>query len=114
MSWQERLAEYRKLNDDNDEVMSLSTNERILVAGAMFAENRHQIIESLPKDLSEREFKRQLYYRTYGEHLPDDFLRTKIRLFAGKSNFVATCVVRFVSIKRYSFSVYGFFDPRGI
>jgi hypothetical protein len=75
MSWQEILTEARKLNDDYDEIMSLSSNERILVACAMFSEHRHQIIESLPKDLSEREFKRQLYYRIYGEHLPDDFFK---------------------------------------
>jgi hypothetical protein len=73
MSWQEILSEYRKLKDDNDEVMTLSLGERKLVASAMFAENRHNIIQSLPKNLSEQEFKKQLYYRTYGEHLPEDF-----------------------------------------
>jgi len=41
---------------------------------AMFAENRHQIIESLRKDLPEREFKVQFYYRIYGEPLPPIFL----------------------------------------
>ncbi len=73
MSWQEILTEYRKLNENNDDVMSLLQSERMLVCFAMFSEHRHNIIESLPKDLSEREFKSQLYFRTYGEHLPEDF-----------------------------------------
>lgn len=77
MSWQETLAEYRKLNDDNDEIMTLSSGERIRIACAMFAENRHNIIQSFPKNLSEQEFKKQLYYRTYGEHLPEDFFDRK-------------------------------------
>lgn len=75
MSWQEILTEYRKLNDNNDDVISLSQSERMLVCFALFSEHRHNIIESLPKDLSEREFKRQLYFRTYGENLPDDFFK---------------------------------------
>ena len=73
MSRQDIFAEYRKLNEDNDEIMSLSTGERMLIASSMFAGNRHNIIQSLPKNLSEQEFKKQLYYRTYGEHLPEDF-----------------------------------------
>ena len=75
MSWQEVLVESRKLNDDHDEIMSLSVAERVLIACAMFSEHRHQIIESLPKDLTEREFKEQLYFRTYGEHLPEGFFK---------------------------------------
>jgi hypothetical protein len=73
MSWREVLVESRKLNDDYDEIMSLPVGERVLISCAMFSEFRHQIIESLPKDLSEKEFKKQLYFRTYGEHLPEDF-----------------------------------------
>lgn len=73
MSWQEILTEYRKLN--NEAVRSLSQNEGILISCALFSENRHNIIESLPKNLSEKEFKRQLYFRTYGEHLPEDFFK---------------------------------------
>jgi hypothetical protein len=75
MSWQEILEESRKLENDNDEIMSLSCNERVSIAGAMSAEHRHNIIESLPKDLSKKEFKKQLYFRTYGEYLPDDFFQ---------------------------------------
>ncbi len=73
MSWQQILTEYRKLNENNDDVMSLLQSERILVCSAMFSEHRHNIIESLPKDISEQEFKRQFYFRTYGETLPEDF-----------------------------------------
>ena len=75
ISWREVLAEYGKLNDNYDDIMSLSTQERARIMFAMFSERRHQIIESLPKDLSEKEFKKQLYYRTYGEHLPEDFFK---------------------------------------
>jgi hypothetical protein len=55
--------------------MSLSVGERFLIQSAMFSENRHNIIQSLPKNLSEKEFKKQLYFRTYGEHLPEDFFK---------------------------------------
>lgn len=75
MSWQERLVEYRKLNDNNDEIMSLSVGERALIQSAMFSEKRQKIIASLPPNFSEKEFKKQLYFRTYGEHLPEDFFR---------------------------------------
>lgn len=51
----------------------LSPNRRIELACEMFQTAREIIIASLPKNLSEEEFKRRLYFRTYGEHLPDDF-----------------------------------------
>ena len=57
--------------------MTLSSGERIRIACSMFAENRHNIIQSLPKNLSGQEFKKQLYFRTYGEHLPEDFFDRK-------------------------------------
>lgn len=79
MNWRMVLREYRKLNDDNDEVMSLSASERASIMFAMFAENRYTIIKTLPKDLSEREFKEQVYFRTYGEHLPDDFFKDEVK-----------------------------------
>jgi len=47
--------------------------ERARFASAMFAAARDAIIASLPKDLSPSDFKRQLYERTYGEPLPEDF-----------------------------------------
>jgi hypothetical protein len=72
MSWQERLTEYRKLSTF-EEIMSLSSSERVLVSCAMFSAYRAEIIASLPKDLSPSDFKRQLYVRTYGEPLPEDF-----------------------------------------
>ena len=72
MSWQECLTEYRKLTTE-DEIMSLDSAERVLISMAMFSEHRAEIIASLPKDLSAREFKRQLYERTYGEPLPAGF-----------------------------------------
>lgn len=53
--------------------MRRTPQERARFASAMFAACRDVIIASLPKDLSEREFKEQLYLRTYGEPLPADF-----------------------------------------
>lgn len=61
----------------NDLWMKRTPQERARFASAMFAAARNVIIASLPKDLSEREFKKQLYYRTYGEHLPDDFFKNE-------------------------------------
>lgn len=55
--------------------MKRTPQERARFASAMFAAARNVIIKSLPKDLSEREFKKQLYRRTYGEHLPEDFFK---------------------------------------
>ena len=75
MTWQEILVEAGKIEGDFKAQRSLSTNERILISCALFAENRQKIIASLPKNLSEREFKEQLYFRTYGEHLPEDFFK---------------------------------------
>jgi hypothetical protein len=59
----------------NDLWMKRTPQERARFASAMFAASRDTIIASLPKNLSEKEFKRQLYYRTYGESLPDDFFK---------------------------------------
>ena len=78
MTWQDSLFEFRKLDDDNDRVMSLSANERAKIMFSLFAEFRSQMIDSLPADLSEREFKDQIYFRTYGEHLPDDFFKNEV------------------------------------
>lgn len=76
MSWQEILGESKKVEGDFNAVSSLTNNERILIVCALYEENRQNIITSLPKNLSEKEFKKQLYYRTYGEHLPKDFSKT--------------------------------------
>lgn len=66
-------AEIEKLQFEM--MMKLGADKRIEMACEMFAAARGLIIESLPKDLSDREFKKQLYYRTYGERLPADFFK---------------------------------------
>lgn len=66
----------REIEEMQNELwMKRTPQERARFASAMFAAARNAIIASLPKDLSEREFKRQLYYRTYGEHLPAYFFK---------------------------------------
>jgi hypothetical protein len=66
----------REIEEMQNELwMKRTPQERARFASAMFAAARNVIIESLPKDLSEREFKKQLYRRTYGEHLPEDFFK---------------------------------------
>jgi len=59
----------------NELWMKRSVEERAKFMFGMFATARKAVIASLPENLSEREFKRQLYFRTYGEHLPEDFFR---------------------------------------
>ena len=59
----------------NELWMRGTTQERAEFMFGMFASARQVIIASLPKDLSEKEFKKQLFYRSYGEHLPDDFFK---------------------------------------
>ena len=61
----------------NELWMKRSIQERAKFMFGMFATARRAIIASLPKNLSEQEFKKQLYYRTYGEHLPEDFFDRK-------------------------------------
>lgn len=53
--------------------MKRTPQERAQFASAMFAAAREAIISLLPKNLSAREFKKQLYKRTYGEPLPEEF-----------------------------------------
>ena len=66
----------REIEEMQNELwMKRTPQERARFASAMFAAARNAIIESLPKDLSEREFKKLLYRRTYGEHLPEDFFK---------------------------------------
>lgn len=59
----------------NELWMKRTIGERAKFMFGMFATARRVIIASLPKNLSEKEFKKQLYFRTYGEHLPDDFFK---------------------------------------
>ena len=54
-------------------MLKKTPNERIALACEMFMSARELFLRSLPKDLSEKELKKQLYFRTYGEHLPEDF-----------------------------------------
>ena len=56
-------------------MMKMSASQRIAIACEMFMSAREIFLRSLPKDLPDDEVKRQLYYRTYGEHLPDDFFQ---------------------------------------
>jgi len=55
--------------------MSRTPDERAEFMFGMFALSRRAVVESIPTGLSDREFKRQLYFRTYGEHLPADFFK---------------------------------------
>lgn len=73
MTWLEILAEFRKIERSNDDVMTLLPTERSEIAAALSKENDEQIISSFPPNLSSREFKERLYFARYGEHLPDDF-----------------------------------------
>jgi hypothetical protein len=59
----------------NDLWMKRSTAERAEFMFGMFATARRIMIESLPKNLPEKELKRQIYFRTYGEPLPEDFFK---------------------------------------
>lgn len=56
-------------------MMNFSPDKRIRLGCEMFMAARTMLIASLPKDLSEKELKKQIYFRTYGEHLPEDFFK---------------------------------------
>ena len=55
--------------------MNRTVDERAEFMFGMFATARRVLVESLPDGLSERELKRQIYFRTYGEQLSDEFFR---------------------------------------
>ena len=55
--------------------MNRTVDERAEFMFGMFATARTILVESLPPGLSERELKRQVYFRTYGEQLSDEFFR---------------------------------------
>ena len=59
------LPEIEKLQFQR--MMEMSADERIGMACEMFMAARQALLASLPEDLSDREVKEQLYYRTYGE-----------------------------------------------
>jgi hypothetical protein len=52
-------------------MMARSGTERLLMGSAMFDLARKIVIASLPKDLSDEEFKRRLFERIYGRALSD-------------------------------------------
>jgi hypothetical protein len=54
-------------------LMALPPEERFLMACRSFTVARDIVIASMSKDLSEIEFKRQLFQRIYGYPLPADF-----------------------------------------
>ncbi len=56
-------------------MMKKTPNERIALACEMFMSARQAFLNSLPKDLTEQEIKKRLYFRTYGEFLPEDFFK---------------------------------------
>jgi hypothetical protein len=53
--------------------MERPLQDRAKAMFGMFSMARRAVIASLPKDLSDRELKEAVYFRTYGERLPDDF-----------------------------------------
>ncbi|HXH69032.1 MAG TPA: hypothetical protein VNI60_01660 [Pyrinomonadaceae bacterium] len=59
----------------NELWMKRATRERAEFMFGMVASARQIIIASLSKDLSKKEFKKQLFERTYGEPLPADFFK---------------------------------------
>ena len=66
----------REIEEMQNELwMKRTAQERAKFMFGMFATARRTIIASLPKDLSERQLKEQIYFRTYGEQLPDDFFK---------------------------------------
>lgn len=64
----------REIEEMQNELwMKKTPQERAKFQSAMFSAGRGVILASLPKDLSEMERTKQIYFRTYGEHLPEDF-----------------------------------------
>lgn len=53
--------------------MERTPQQRAEFTSSMFSNAREIIIASLPPDLTEKEKIEQIYFRTYGEHLPADF-----------------------------------------
>jgi hypothetical protein len=54
-------------------LMALPAEERLAMASRSFDVARRVIVSSFPPGLSEREYKRLLYERTYGEPAPEGF-----------------------------------------
>ena len=56
-------------------MMERSGEERFMMGVRMFDAARKIMIASFPKGLNERDWKRMVYERTYGEPAPVDFPR---------------------------------------
>ena len=66
----------REIEEMQNELwMKKTPQERARLASAMFAAGKKAVVASLPNGLPEEEMKRQLYFRLYGEQLPDDFFK---------------------------------------
>jgi hypothetical protein len=52
-------------------MMARSGAERLVMGARMYEAAREMVLASLPRDLSEKELKRRLYQRIYGESLPE-------------------------------------------
>lgn len=66
----------REMEEMQNELwMKRTTQERARFMFGMFRAARKMLISSLPKDLSSKELKKQIYERTYGEPLPEDFFK---------------------------------------
>ncbi len=59
----------------NEMWMRRSAGERADFMFGMFATARKALISSLDKNLTDREIREQIYFRTYGEPLPADFFK---------------------------------------
>lgn len=57
----------------NERWMKKTPQERARFASAMFAAGKNAVIASPPKNISDKDLKKQLYFRIYGENLPEDF-----------------------------------------
>jgi hypothetical protein len=69
----------REIEEMQNELwMKKTPQERARFASAMFAAGRKAVLASLPKDLLEAQIKKRLYFRTYGEPLPEDFFSNKV------------------------------------
>lgn len=55
-----------------ERLMALSGAERFRIGSEMFDAARRMVLASLPGDLPDRERKRLLFERVYGERLPVD------------------------------------------
>lgn len=67
----------REIEEMQNELwMKKTPQQRARFASAMFAAGKNAVIASLPKNLPAEEIKKQLYFRIYGEHLPEDFFKS--------------------------------------